>query len=514
MVLGIAAALLCLQAAPQPLGWDVLPLGKLSSEYATAANSKYFPGPSTTEMKSPVRLYKITYRSNDGLADQQASGHLAIPERGAPKGLVVWFQGTTVDRRDAPSTYDGKNPNHPHEAVVVNFCLNGYAVATPDCFGLGDSKGPQPYPLGAVNSQAGIDMLAPAWGAIKRVGGSVGSKLFIAGYSEGGLKAMWMTRRMEELGRPVEASAPMSGPYDLSGTTAQWLIGKTSDVVNLAFKFVAAGLSGAGAQPRIPGMRLEEVFVPSFATYVPFVLGQTLTTEQLGKKFLTKGLQLGALKSTDRIFQPKFRKALGERDTSNPLIKLFMGSDCIDWQPKTKVLLPYLPHDIIVACENTLLAAANMAGSGNVRPIAIVGDQLNHVTAALPAMRMGLAFFDGGFAGVEAVQPTIMGTATYRERVALSPRAELIVRLHEAAGKPKDQAIIATSRTLFGPRQVPIDFSLSYDRNRAMAMMPWAVSAEIRDGGRVRFRTIDPTPVLGRDNIRRVKLLLVPANSN
>jgi len=463
------------------------------------------------DMKSAVRLYKITYTSNDGLADQKVSGHLAIPERGAPKGLVIWFQGTTVDRRESASNYTGKIPNHPHEAVVINFCLNGYAVATPDCFGLGDSKVPQPYPLGAVNVQAGIDMLAPARDAIKRVGAAVGPKLFVAGYSEGGMKAMWMTRRMEELGLPIEASAPMSGPYDLSGTTAKWLVAKTSDVAVLAFKFVGAGLSGAGVQPRVPGMKLEDVFVPSFASYIPFVLGQTLTTEQLGKKFLTKGLQLGALQSTERIFQPAFRQALANRNANNPLIKLFMASDCYDWRPKTKMLLPYLPHDAIVACENTLLAGASMAGTGNVRPIAIVGDNLNHVTAALPALRMGLAFFDGGYAGVEGFQPTVSGTATYRERVALSPKAELIVRLHEGAGKPKDQQVIATSRTLFGPRQVPIDFSLSYDRNRAMAMMPWALSAEIRDGGKVLFQTVEPTPVLGRDNVRRANLVLVRA---
>lgn len=501
LLLSVLAFQLLAPSIPQ----NLTKLGELSPSEATSRYLKYFQS-GTTDIKFGVKLYKVTYNSNDGFADQAVSGLLALPARGASKGLVLWFQGTTVDRKDSPSRYDGKVTGHSAEAVVLNFCLDGFAVAIPDCYGLGDNRSVQPYPLGTVNAQAGIDMLEPVREATERLKIEVGSKLFIAGYSEGGAKAMWMTRRMEAMGQRVEASAPMSGPYDLSGATTDWLLKRTDDLRTLAFKFVAAALTGAGAQSRLEGMSLDDIFVPSFSSYVPFVLGQDLGTEDVGKKFLTKGLQLGALRSTDRIFQPDMLKELKLGNPNNPVIALFKQNDCYDWRPKTKMLLPYLPHDSIVVADNTLLAAAHMAETGRVRPIAIVGDRLNHVTAAIPALVMGRAFFNGGFAAVERVQPTIIGSASYRERIALSPKAELIVTLHPTAN-PK--GAIATSRTLIGPRHAPIAFSLSYDPAKVDEMTPYSISAEVRERERTLLRTTRPIPVLGAQKIRKIDFLLV-----
>src|SRR5690606_12029813 len=108
------------------------------------------------------------------------------------------------------------------ENGMVAFASGGYAIAMPDYIGQGDHTGGHPYPANVTNSFAGMDLIKPAREVARRNNLTIGSSLYVTGYSEGGGVAMAQVRELERSNDPlhrVTAAAPASGPYDLSGTT-------------------------------------------------------------------------------------------------------------------------------------------------------------------------------------------------------------------------------------------------------------------------------------------------------
>jgi hypothetical protein len=179
------------------------------------------------------------------------------------------------------------------------------------------------------------------------------------------------------------------------------MLQRTDNVTVFAFKLIAAAYSVFGIQSRVPTIQLGDYFVPSFASYIPFVFRQGLTDEDVGKKFLLKAVELGAILSIDRVIQPKMREALANGDTSDPVMNEMAKNDCWDWEPRTKIMLAYIPNDEIVPAENTRKAESVMRRTGHVHAAQIPGKNLDHVSAAAPALRMAVKFFDGGFAAIQ-----------------------------------------------------------------------------------------------------------------
>jgi putative lipoprotein len=104
----------------------------------------------------------------------------------------------------------------------------------------------------------------------------------------------------------------------------------------------------------------------------------------------------------------------------------------------------------------------------------------------------------------------VTGTATYRERMALPPGAELHVRLEDVSRQDAPAIPLSEARIpILG--QVPVAFTLPYDPARIDPRLTYAVRAEILLDGRVLFRTDRRHPVLTRDAGQRAELLLVRA---
>ena len=80
----------------------------------------------------------------------------------------------------------------------------------------------------------------------------------------------------------------------------------------------------------------------------------------------------------------------------------------------------------------------------------------------------------------------IVGTATYRERVALSPDAVFDATLEDLSRADERGRVIARVRER-GPGQVPIAFEIPYDPRRLDARGRYVVRASVRDRGRLRL---------------------------
>lgn len=339
------------------------------------------------EMPLPTgaRVLKLNYSSpNSPSGYQRLSGALYLPTDVAPRGLVVFYHGTTISRNEVPSRLV--------ESATLDalpFLAQGFAVALPDYIGQGDSPGRHPYPLGRINAWSGIDMVAPARKVAADLGLPVGDALFVSGYSEGGAVAMWGARHAQEnprLGIRWRAAAPLSGPYDLSGVTAQSMIQAQSNPIWRAVRVMLVAYIGYSAEQWVPGSKLSDFFVPAFASYVPLVFKEAKDDDAATKRLVIKALEINPLAvSIKPILQPKFAKALESGDQKLPLMQTMTQNNCYDWAPQMPMRMVALERDFVVVVENTKKALAAMRARGvpaSRVDAVILPDDLNHITAA------------------------------------------------------------------------------------------------------------------------------------
>ncbi|MBK8042036.1 MAG: hypothetical protein IPK21_04855 [Haliscomenobacter sp.] len=127
---------------------------------------------------------------------------------------MVYQHGTAGSREAVPSRLS-------FEATIglVGGAL-GYVSVLPDYLGLGDSDGFHPYLHAKTEASAAVDMLRAARQFAASATIALNGQVFVSGYSQGGHAAMALHRELEtnlSAEFKVTASAPMSGPYSISG---------------------------------------------------------------------------------------------------------------------------------------------------------------------------------------------------------------------------------------------------------------------------------------------------------
>lgn len=104
---------------------------------------------------------------------------------------------------------------------------------------------------------------------------------------------------------------------------------------------------------------------------------------------------------------------------------------------------------------------------------------------------------------------SVTGTVTYRERMALTPGAKLVVELRDVSYADASAPLIAR-QTIVGPGQVPIRFEVHYSREDIISGNRYSVSAEIIESdGRLAFTNDTVHEVITHGNPDRVDMVLV-----
>ena len=104
---------------------------------------------------------------------------------------------------------------------------------------------------------------------------------------------------------------------------------------------------------------------------------------------------------------------------------------------------------------------------------------------------------------------SVTGTVTYRERIALSPRATLQVQLRDVSLQDAASKLIA-EQVIQNPGQVPIKFKIEYTRDDLDPRNTYAVQARIQESdGRLAFINDTAYDVITRGNPDKVDMLLV-----
>jgi uncharacterized lipoprotein YbaY/heat shock protein HslJ len=107
----------------------------------------------------------------------------------------------------------------------------------------------------------------------------------------------------------------------------------------------------------------------------------------------------------------------------------------------------------------------------------------------------------------------VTGTITYRQRIALTSRAVVYVKLVDTSPLGGPPTTIADETIKPAGRQVPISFELTYDTSRIGSRGSYSVQVRIIDRGKVRFRNTETYRVITAGHPSRVNVVVKPTGN-
>ncbi|MDX9749857.1 MAG: lipase family protein [Flavobacteriales bacterium] len=337
-----------------------------------------------------VQVHRLIYHTVDAHgAPTQASGALVVPV-GPPciHPLAAYMHGTIMHREEVPSRLSSE--------ITVGYFLggSGYVAAMPDYLGLGDGPGPHPYVHAASEATASIDMMRAAREFCAQHGVALNGQVFLAGYSQGGHACMATHRMIEEQFAEeftITASAPCSGPYDLSGVQAEVMAGPDPYPAPYYLPYVVLAYGHV-----YPDMYTDiaEIFKEPWATALPPLFQGdngagpvNAIMPDVPSQILQDDLLAAFNNDPDHFFREALR-----------------ANDLYDWTPQAPLRMVYCEADDHVFHENSLVALAAMQANGAPQVEAVsAGATLDHGGCALPSLLGVKAWFDGLRAPCEAI---------------------------------------------------------------------------------------------------------------
>jgi hypothetical protein len=302
--------------------------------------------------------------------------------------MLIYQHGTVGSRRDVPSELAGG-----YESALF-WAGAGYATTAADYLGLGTSRGFHPYVHAETEASAAIDMHIAIKAYCEENDLYVNDQLFITGYSQGGHGAAAAQKMIQEEYQgalDVTASAPMSGPYSISGVMRDLILGDEQ------YFFVAY------APYTLLSYDLEfdlfddltEVFDQTVAGLVQRFYEEEIDLWQLNQALISWLLVNHGASVTRHIFQDSFINAF-QNDPGHPVNIALRDNDLFNWAPDDPTRLYYCTADDQVPFLNTIIALDSMRALGAADVDASdVGTNRNHTQCVTPAFQAAYVFFSG-----------------------------------------------------------------------------------------------------------------------
>lgn len=287
-----------------------------------------------------VTIYRIKYETIT--VDSQyteASGIVVVPKiSNASLPLLSYQHGTILKRQSAPSILGT-------DIVGIGAASLGYVVSIPDYLGLGSSQGLHSYVHAASLASASVDMIAATHSFANTKSISLQDSLFLLGYSEGGYATMALHRELEQNysnNFSIKASAPMAGPYDLSGIMKDSLLSESPHpspgyvpYVFLAYNQIYNLYSD-----------LSEVFVSPYDTILPGLFDGETALQEINSQLPAEPRDM---------FQESFIHDV-LNNPGNSFVQKLKENDVFDWLPIAPMYLLHSREDDQVPYLNTFKA--------------------------------------------------------------------------------------------------------------------------------------------------------------
>jgi dienelactone hydrolase len=328
-----------------------------------------------------VGVFKLSYETIDPHGGRAlASGVFALPlGAGGPLPLVSYQHGTLVLTNEAPSAQ-----LLGESFVGLGMAGSGYVAVLPDYLGLGDSPPLHPFVHARSEASASVDLLRAARTFCASNSVALSGKLFICGYSQGGHATMALHREIETYHADeftITASAPMAGPYDMSGTTL-------NDFLSSRPKpnpYYLAYLVAAYQEVYHFAPTLADLLRPPYNTTLPPLLRGNASSDQLNAAMPADPRQ---------IIKPELLAAIQTRP-DHPFRAALRDNDLYDWKPVAPMRLYHCggDQDILIANAHFTTNAMHRLGATNVT-LHIPSPTLTHGACAQPSLLAAKAWFD------------------------------------------------------------------------------------------------------------------------
>ena len=366
-----------------------------------------------TGKKFNLQFQKVTYQSIGANGTPQTlTGLLILPDSGGTRPTVpilMYQHGTETLRQFSPSRFLehlDRPADYPEVMVAAAIAANGYAVAMADYEGLGDNTSVQPL-VGSPLARQVIDMLRASRDIIAAPASPCtwNSQLFLLGYSEGGYITMTTARELQNLASEftVTASAPLGGPYDLSGTMRGVMLTDSPFKAPFFLPFVLTSYNFAYAGRTVLFSPDQSIKAPFNSSLPPLFSGTTSSdriNEAMGMSY--NPVQLIVPKS---ILTQQFIDQLS--DANSQVVALLIENDAWrGWVPSSPMRLIHHPNDELIPFANSLIAFSAFSTAGAKSLVSLVPEtaavdisdnpvRTVHFSAAFPALSDGWKFLDG-----------------------------------------------------------------------------------------------------------------------
>ena len=329
-----------------------------------------------------VNCFKVVYETIDPLGGRTtASGGLYLPQSTGRNWPLVSFSHSTVTRtNDVPSvslTLDA--------FAGVAFASAGYASVVADLLGLGSSPGLHPFLHARSEATASVDMLRAARNFFANNSIGLNGQLFLAGYSEGGHTELALQRELETYHTnefTVTASAPMAGPYDMSGVELHDLLSSRCPPNPYYAAYVLAAYQSVYSLA--PGW--ADLLVPPYDNTIPPLFNGNTTGSNINSALPACNVS--------SILAPAVLSAL-TNDPGSPLYQALRDNDLYRWKPVAPIRFYHCSGDQDVLPANSQVAYSNFVAQG-VSQVQLLDPMpgADHSACVIPALTAAKAWFD------------------------------------------------------------------------------------------------------------------------
>ena len=359
----------------------------VSCIYLGISSSNVLSGATGLSLDYDVKMYKLTYNTVD--TDSLpiiATGAFFVPTNTTCTDFpfAVYNHGTTLRKNDVPSN------NNPEAIIGKVFSAGGYFVCMPDYIGMGDSPGFHPYVHAKSEATASVDMVRAAREYLSTTNFIDNNELFLTGYSQGGHACMATTKFINDENLQSEfnivASAPCSGPYDLSGIMADTIISPTpySNPGYIVYLLASYQLAYGNIFNS-----WSDVLYPPYDTIVPPFFSGNNTTLDMGLLNSLIPNQMSLL-IRDTCLNNFINDSINK---NHPWWRALIDNDNYDWLPLKPLRMYYCTADEQVAYTNALNAENSMINNGALDVQAINMGNNDHGGCILPALSSAFNWF-------------------------------------------------------------------------------------------------------------------------
>lgn len=305
-----------------------------------------------TSLQYDVELYKITYKTSY-VNDQEitASGYVILPKVGGNYPMVSFQHGTIAANSQAPSML----PLSSTELILYSALASpGFITAIPDFIGFGSSNNIlHPYYVRELTASSVIDMLQAAKELAREKGIGFNSKLFLAGYSQGGYATMATHREIEKTGLEgfdLVASFPSSGGYDVKAMQEYFFSLDTYDQpFFIGYVAMAYRTTFGWTQP------VTDFFKEPYATKLPGLYDGKKTGSEINLQLTTTIKDLVSADLLSKI----------DSDTRYKyIVDAFKENSLVDWVPTKPMYMYHGDIDITVPYNNSVISYNKLIANG------------------------------------------------------------------------------------------------------------------------------------------------------